>query len=127
MRDLVNRLARVEHQQAEARIRNYLTRVCPELIPYLSGPIHNDFLTLYTRRHQGYGYVMWHLLLTAASLLIGLGAGSTAFAIAALNIYVGFGVGILLFCIAFAVSLALLERYLAKKRRTYRPRFPGNT
>jgi hypothetical protein len=126
MRDLVNRLARVEHQQAEARIRNYLTSVCPELIPYLSGPINDDFPTLYSRPHQGYGYAMWRLMLTAASLLIGLAAGSTAFAIAAFNIYVGFGVGTLLFCITLPISLTALERYLTKKRRSYRPRFPGN-
>lgn len=124
VRDLRARLLQTQAEQVQARLRNYFVSLAPEVEPYLSDTLHDDWPTPYSQRKKSLTYRAWLLVAIVAGAFAGLSAASAALAVAGPAAWI-LEVGVAVAIGASAMLVLGMNRWLRAIRNRYKPAFPG--
>lgn len=123
MRDLRSRLYQTESEQAQSRLRNFFIRCSPQVLPYLSDTIYDDWPTPYLSPGPSSSYWMWRLMLASAS---GLALAATCLSLLSLSVSTEWSVAVAITVglLCYSALILALRRHLRGKAARYIPQFP---
>ncbi|MCP2273246.1 hypothetical protein LV75_005772 [Actinokineospora diospyrosa] len=124
VRDAKTRLVQTRAEQAQARLRNYFVSLAPEIRPYLSDTIHDDWPTPYSAGTRSFTYRAWLAIAALAGACAGLSCAA-ALATSVHHWWIVAAAGVAVTAGVAGELTRLVRRWLRKLSQAYTPLFPG--
>lgn len=123
-RDFVARSSLTEAEKAQTRLRHYFVSQAPEVQPYLSDTIYDDWPTPFTNPRGSKTFAAWLVLVVLASMFLGTATAAAVHGLYQANAVVTFTVSIAAAAATCAGLAAVLMRLARRQAGLDRPRYP---
>ncbi|WBB76007.1 hypothetical protein O7602_11015 [Micromonospora sp. WMMD1128] len=123
-RDFVARGSLTEAEKAQTRLRHYFVSQAPEVQPYLSDTIYDDWPTPFNNPRGSKTFAAWLVLVALASLFLGTATAAAVHGLSQVSSVVTLIVSIAVAASTGAGLAAVLMRLARRQARLDRPMYP---